>query len=161
LLPASRGAGARRAVQESPLKMMSEGSGKARGRSAYGFQAWRRLRPDRNQGHMTSQPSILLRGSGCRKDALPWVVSDFSSSMPSNVESLKFLWVPVADDSIVGDQPTYRDLWLRIQDGCKKQGTEALAGERSCPRASGALHSLYGNYEYRMWKRTRKRGTKG
>ena len=30
--------------------------------------------------------------------------------------------VPVADDSMTGAQPTYRDLWLRIREHLPKKG---------------------------------------
>ena len=58
--------------------------------------------------------------------------------------------MPVADNSMTGDQPTYRDLWLRIRDDLPKKGrkTEAVDGEPKLPvELQGALHSLYGNYE--------------
>ena len=65
--------------------------------------------------------------------------------------------VPVADDSMTGDQPTYRDLWLRIRDNLPKKGrkTDAVGGEPNLPaELQGALHSLYSNYEsyYRLWE---------
>ena len=39
--------------------------------------------------------------------------------------------VPVADDSMTGDKPTYRDLWRRIRDALPKKGrgTEDAGGE--------------------------------
>ena len=58
--------------------------------------------------------------------------------------------VPVADDAMVGEQPTYRDLWLRIREQLPKKGggTEALGGEPSLPvELEGALQSLYDNYQ--------------
>ena len=66
--------------------------------------------------------------------------------------------VPVADDSMTGDQPTYRDLWLRVRDQLPKKGrkTDAVGGEPSLPvELQGALHSLYSNYEtyYRLWEK--------
>jgi len=65
--------------------------------------------------------------------------------------------VPVADDSMTGDQPTYRDLWLRIRDGLPRKGrrTEAVSSETKPPvELQGALHSLYSNYEkyYHLWE---------
>ena len=43
--------------------------------------------------------------------------------------------MPVADDSMTGDQPTYRDLWLRIRDDLPKKGrkTDAVGGEPKLP----------------------------
>ena len=46
--------------------------------------------------------------------------------------------------------PTYRDLWPRIRETCRRRaaGATPSAASPSCPRSSqGALHSLYGNYE--------------
>ena len=65
--------------------------------------------------------------------------------------------VPVADDSMIGEQPTYRDLWLRIRDQLPKKGrkTEALDSEPNLPvELEGALQSLYSNYEkyYQQWE---------
>ena len=51
---------------------------------------------------------------------------------------------------MTGDQPTYRDLWLRIRDDLPKKGRRPRPSPASpSPRSSceGALHSLYGNYE--------------
>ena len=58
--------------------------------------------------------------------------------------------VPVADDSMVGEQPTYRDLWLRIREQLPKKGPQdgSIGGEPSLPvELEGALQSLYSNYE--------------
>jgi type III restriction enzyme len=56
-----------------------------------------------------------------------------------------------------GDQPTYRDLWLRIREHLPKKGrkTDNVGGEPKLPvELQGALISLYGNYEkyYRLWE---------
>lgn len=65
--------------------------------------------------------------------------------------------VPVADDSMVGEQPTYRDLWLRIREDLPKKGrgTDDLSGEPTLPaELEGALQSLYSNYEkyFKLWQ---------
>ena len=65
--------------------------------------------------------------------------------------------VPVADNSMVGEQPMYRSLWLRIRDDLPKKGrkTDAVSGEPKLPaELQGALHSLYGNYElsFKRWE---------
>ena len=105
-----------------------------------------------------SATPFFLRGSGYSEGTLfPWVVSDFSLIDAIESGIVKVPRVPVADDSMMGDQPTYRDLWLRIRDGLPKKGrkTEAIAGEPKPPvELEGALHSLYGNYEkyYRQWQ---------
>jgi type III restriction enzyme len=114
-----------------------------------------------------SATPFFLRGSGYSEGALfPWVASDFSLIDAIESGIVKVPRVPVADDAMVGDQPTYRDLWLRIRENLPKKGrgTEAVTGEPKLPaELEGALQSLYGNYEkyYRKWEQNteaRKRG---
>ena len=94
-----------------------------------------------------SATPFFLRGSGYSEGTLfPWVVSDFSLIDAIECGIVKVPRVPVADDSMVGEQPTYRDLWLRIRDHLPKKGrkTEAVSGEPKLPaELEGALHSLY------------------
>ena len=105
-----------------------------------------------------SATPFFLRGSGYAEGTLfPWVVSDFSLIDAIEAGIVKVPRVPVADDSMVGEQPTYRDLWLRIREELPRKGrkTEAIAGEPKLPlELQGALHSLYSNYEksYRLWE---------
>ncbi len=105
-----------------------------------------------------SATPFFLRGSGWPEGTLfPWVVSDFSLIDAIEAGIVKVPRVPVADDSMVGDSPTYRDLWLRIREDLPKKGrkTEEIGGEPKLPKElQGALHSLYGNYEkyYRQWE---------
>ena len=105
-----------------------------------------------------SATPFFLRGSGWPEGTLfPWVVSDFSLIDAIEAGIVKVPRVPVADDAMVGDSPTYRDLWLRVRDDLPKKGrkTEAVGGEPKLPKElQGALHSLYGNYEkvYRRWQ---------
>ena len=105
-----------------------------------------------------SATPFFLRGSGYREGLLfPWVVSDFSLIDAIEAGIVKVPRVPVSDDSMTGDQPTYRDLWLRIREELPKKGrkTEALTGAPNPPdELQGALHSLYSNYEkyYRQWE---------
>src|SRR5204863_962854 len=105
-----------------------------------------------------SATPFFLRGSGWPEGTLfPWVVSDFSLIDAIESGVVKVPRVPVADDAGTGDQPTYRDLWLRIRDGLPKKGrkTETLSGAPKLPaELQGALHSLYGNYEhaFRQWE---------
>ncbi len=105
-----------------------------------------------------SATPFFLRGSGYSEGTLfPWVVSDFSLIDSIEAGIVKVPRVPVADDSMTGDQPTYRDLWLRIRDQLPKKGrkTDAVGGEPNLPvELQGALHSLYSNYEsyYRLWQ---------
>jgi type III restriction enzyme len=105
-----------------------------------------------------SATPFFLRGSGYPEGILfPWVVSDFSLIDAIECGIVKVPRVPVADDSMVREQPTYRDLWFSIRDHLPKKGrkTDALSGEPKLPKElQGALHSLYGNYEkyYRLWE---------
>src|SRR3990172_8989564 len=106
---------------------------------------------------MSATP-FFLRGSGWPEGTLfPWVVSDFSLIDAIEAGIVKVPRVPVADDSMMGDQPTYRDLWLRIREDLPRKGrkTAPVAGEPKPPlELQGALHSLYSNYEkyYRLWE---------
>jgi len=105
-----------------------------------------------------SATPFFLKGSGYSEGTLfPWVVSDFSLIDAIECGIVKVPRVPVADDSMMGEQPTYRDLWLRIRDDLprKGRGTEALAAEPRLPaELEGALISLYNNYEkyYTLWE---------
>ncbi len=114
-----------------------------------------------------SATPFFLRGSGYPEGTLfPWVVSDFSLIDAIEAGIVKVPRVPVADDSMTGDQPTYRDLWLRIREDLPKKGrkTESLGGEPKLPaELQGALHSLYGNYEkyYRLWEQNADARAKG
>jgi len=106
-----------------------------------------------------SATPFFLRGSGYSEGTLfPWVISDFSLIDAIECRIVKVPRVPVADDSMVGEQPTYRDLWLRIREHLPRKGrrTDAISGEPKLPKElQGALHSLYGNYEkyYRQWEK--------
>ncbi|MEP7217804.1 MAG: DEAD/DEAH box helicase family protein [Bacteroidota bacterium] len=105
-----------------------------------------------------SATPFFLKGSGYKEGTLfPWVVSDFSLIDAIESGIVKVPRVPVADDSMTGEQPTYRDLWLRIRDDLPKKGrkTEDLGGEPKIPvELEGALQSLYSNYEksFRRWE---------
>ncbi|MFN0149956.1 MAG: BPTD_3080 family restriction endonuclease [bacterium] len=104
-----------------------------------------------------SATPFFLRGSGYPEGTLfPWVVSDFSLIDAIEAGIVKVPRVPVSDDSMTSELPTYRDLWLRIREDLPKKGrsTESLSGTPTLPaELQGALHSLYGNYEksYRLW----------
>lgn len=92
-----------------------------------------------------SATPFFLRGSGYPEGTLfPWVISDFSLIDAIECGIVKVPRVPVADDSMTGEQPTYRDLWLRIRDHLPKKGrkTQALSGEPKLPAIlEGALKS--------------------
>jgi type III restriction enzyme len=114
-----------------------------------------------------SATPFFLRGSGYAEGTLfPWVVSDFSLIDAIEAGIVKVPRVPVADDSMTGEQPTYRDLWLRIREDLPRKGrkAEALSGEPKLPaELQGALHSLYGNYEgyYRHWEQNAEARARG
>jgi type III restriction enzyme len=106
---------------------------------------------------MSATP-FFLSGSGWPEGTLfPWVVSDFSLIDAIESGIVKIPRVPVADDSMTGELPTYRSIWLRIKDDLPKRGrkAEAIVGEPKLPaELQGALHSLYGHYEnvFRRWQ---------
>jgi type III restriction enzyme len=109
--------------------------------------------------HDLSATPFFLRGSGYPEGTLfPWVVSDFSLIDAIESGIVKIPRVPVSDDVMTGDAPTYRDLWVRIRDDLPRKGraTEELGGDqRTLPKElEGALRSLYGHYEksYRAWE---------
>ncbi|MBU2578345.1 DEAD/DEAH box helicase family protein [Patescibacteria group bacterium] len=114
-----------------------------------------------------SATPFFLRGSGYPEGTLfPWVVSDFSLIDSIEAGIVKVPRVPVADDSMTGEQPTYRDLWLRIREHLPKKGrkTEDIGGEPNPPKElQGALHSLYSNYEkyYELWEKNDDARAKG
>ena len=111
-----------------------------------------------------SATPFFLRGSGYSEGTLfPWVVSDFSLIDAIECGIVKVPRVPVADDSMTGELPTYRNLWHRIRGELPKKGrgTEEVRGEPKLPvELEGALQSLYSNYEkyYRQWERAKQNG---
>ncbi len=106
-----------------------------------------------------SATPFFLQGSGYSEGTLfPWVVSDFSLIDAIESGIVKVPRVPVADDSMVGEQPTYRDLWLRIREHLPKKGrkTEEFTGDPLLPaELEGALQSLYSNYVkyFKQWEK--------
>lgn len=83
-----------------------------------------------------SATPFFLRGSGYPEGTLfPWVVSDFSLIDAIECGIVKVPRVPIADDSMTGEQPTYRDLWSRIREHLPKKGrkTQAVSGEPKLP----------------------------
>ncbi|NOT01774.1 MAG: DEAD/DEAH box helicase family protein [Phycisphaerales bacterium] len=114
-----------------------------------------------------SATPFFLRGSGYPEGTLfPWVVSDFSLIDAIEAGIVKVPRVPITDDSMTGDQPTYRDLWFRIREQLPKKGrkTDAVSGEPKLPKElQGALLSLYGNYAkyYRLWEQNTEARAKG
>jgi len=114
-----------------------------------------------------SATPFFLKGSGYKEGTLfPWVISDFSLIDAIECGIVKIPRVPVADDSMQGGLPTYRDIWLRIRDDLPKKGrrTDAITGEPKLPKElQGALLSLYDNYKkyYRLWESNSEARAKG
>ena len=114
-----------------------------------------------------SATPFFLRGSGWPEGTLfPWVLSDFSLIDAIEAGIVKVPRVPMADDSMTGAQPTYRDLWLRIREDLPKRGrkTDKVGGEPKPPKElQGALLSLYGNYKkyYRLWEKNTEARARG
>jgi type III restriction enzyme len=114
-----------------------------------------------------SATPFFLRGSGYPEGSLfPWVVSDFSLIDAIESGIVKVPRVPVADDSMTGEQPTYRDLWLRIREHLPKKGrkSEELSSAPTLPvELEGALQSLYSNYEqkFKQWAENKEAQERG
>lgn len=98
-----------------------------------------------------SATPFYLKGSGNPEGSLfQWVVSDFSLIDAIEAGIVKVPRVPVADDSMIGEQPTYRDLWENIRDQLPKKGRKGdqLPGIPQLPaKLEGALRTLYANYQ--------------
>ena len=108
-----------------------------------------------------SATPFFLAGSGHKEGTLfPWVVSDFGLIDAIESGIVKIPRVPVADDSMSGDSPTYRELWSRIRDDPRlpKKGratVDVLGDTRELPlELEGALRSLYGHYRrsFEAWQ---------
>ena len=114
-----------------------------------------------------SATPFFLRGSGYSEGTLfPWVASDFSLIDAIESGIVKIPRVPVADDSMTGDAPTYRQLWEHIRETLPTKGrkTDKLSTEPQLPaKLQGALHSLYDNYRksYQRWEQNADAQAKG
>ena len=78
--------------------------------------------------------------------------------MQSRGGIVKIPRVPIADDAMSGDLPTYRNLWVRITDALPKKKSKGIPKAPDLPlELEGALKSLYNNYEahYRKWEANR------
>lgn len=108
-----------------------------------------------------SATPFFLKGSGYPEGNLfPWVVSDFSLIDAIESGIVKIPRVPVSDDNMKGELPTYRSIWHLIRDHLPKKGrgtqdVSKATSEPNLPKElEGALQSLYGNYEkaYKQWE---------
>jgi len=106
-----------------------------------------------------SATPFFLKGSGYPEGTLfPWVVSDFGLMDAIESGIVKVPRVPVADDSMVGDLPKYRDLWVHVRDALPRKGlrdTTVGEGEPTLPKElEGALQALHADYErsFREWQ---------
>ncbi len=98
-----------------------------------------------------SATPFFLRGSGYDEGTLfPWVVSDFSLIDAIESGIVKVPRVPVSDDSVVGDQPVFRNLWITIRDELPRGGAKSarVTGRPILPaQLEAALRTLYRNYQ--------------
>jgi len=98
-----------------------------------------------------SATPFFLKGSGYAEGTLfPWVVSDFGLMDAIEAGIVKVPRVPVSDDSMSGDSPAFRDLWLRVRDDLPKKGIRdtAIDGQPVIPKElEAALLTLYADYE--------------
>lgn len=101
-----------------------------------------------------SATPFFLKGSGYPEGNLfPWVVSDFSLIDAIESGIVKIPRVPVSDDNMEGELPTYRSIWHLIRDHLPKKGRSAQDASKSTSEPKlpveleGALQSLYSNYE--------------
>lgn len=97
-----------------------------------------------------SATPFFLAGSGYEEGRLfPWVVSDFALIDAIESGIVKIPRLPVADDAMQGDLPTYRNLWTFIRDGLPKKKAGNTDGTRpELPKElEGALFSLYDSYK--------------
>lgn len=106
-----------------------------------------------------SATPFFLRGSGYREGTLfPWTVSDFSLMDAIECGIVKLPRIPIADNSVTGDTPIYRNLWDHIGKKMPKAGRSK--GGKGNPLAlpnelQTALYALYGHYEktFEEWDR--------
>ncbi len=106
-----------------------------------------------------SATPFFLKGSGYAEGTLfPWVVSDFGLMDAIESGIVKIPRVPVRDDSMTGQGPMYRELWLRVRDALPKKGIRdtPIDGQPVIPKElEGALFSLYRDYErdFAAWEK--------
>jgi type III restriction enzyme len=114
-----------------------------------------------------SATPFFLSGSGYPEGTLfPWVVSDFSLIDAIEAGIVKIPRVPVADNQMTGESPTYRRLWDEVKDDlpARSRRTDTISGPPKLPaELEGALHSLYGHYRkaFEQWEQNTDARSKG
>ena len=114
-----------------------------------------------------SATPFFLRGSGWPEGTLfGWVVSDFSLIDAIEAGIVKIPRVPVADDVVHKDGPTFRNLWPKIRTALPKKsvkGATRTEPPRLPAELQAAMHALYGNYakSYEEWARHEKEEPRG
>ena len=107
-----------------------------------------------------SATPFFLKGSGYPEGTLfPWAASDFGLMDAIESGIVKVPRVPTSDDSMVGELPKYRDLWVHVKDSLPRKGLQNTAAtdpvEGVFPKElEGALVSLYSDYErsFKQWE---------
>ena len=124
-----------------------------------GLEALKRKVGVRTVFDLSATP-FFLRGSGYREGTLfPWTVSDFSLMDAIECGIVKLPRIPVADNSVTGEMPIYRELWEHIGKRMPKKGA-AKSGQLDPLAATfpaelqTALYALYSHYEktFEVWK---------
>jgi type III restriction enzyme len=117
-----------------------------------GLEALKRKVGVRTVFDLSATP-FFLRGSGYREGTLfPWTVSDFSLMDAIECGIVKLPRIPVADNSVTGEAPIYRELWQHIGKRMPKKGA-GKSGDLDPLAASfpaelqTALYALYSHYE--------------
>ena len=117
-----------------------------------------------------SATPFFLKGSGYAEGNLfPWVVSDFSLIDAIESGIVKIPRVPISDNNVRGELPTYRNIWALIRDDLPKKSRaendeSKNSGSPNLPQElEGAILSLYNNYEgrYRQWEQDADARAKG
>ncbi|HVY88819.1 MAG TPA: DEAD/DEAH box helicase family protein [Hyphomonadaceae bacterium] len=125
-----------------------------------GLEALKRKVGVRTVYDLSATP-FFLRGSGYREGTLfPWTVCDFSLMDAIECGIVKLPRIPVADNSITGEVPIYRELWEHIGKRMPKKGA-GKSGDLDPLAASfpaelqTALYALYSHYEktFEAWQR--------
>lgn len=105
-----------------------------------------------------SATPFFLKGSGYREGTLfPWTVCDFSLMDAIECGIVKLPRVPVAENILGHEMPTFRDLWENIRKDMPKKGrgkAEGLDPLALPTKLQTALTALYGHYAkvFKLWE---------